>query len=65
MTEAMHVVLIVEDDTAIQNILSMLFEGQGFRVVVADTAGRGERDSRQHRPDIVLVDLGLPDRDGG
>jgi two-component system KDP operon response regulator KdpE len=64
MTEAMHLVLIVEDDVAIQNILSMLFEAQGFRVVVADTADRGERDSRQHRPDMVLVDLGLPDRDG-
>jgi len=64
MTEAMHVVLIVEDDQAIQNILRMLFEGNGFRVVVAGTAARGEHDARLHRPDIVLVDLGLPDRDG-
>lgn len=64
MTEAMHVVLIVEDDSAIQNILRMLFESNGFRVVVAGTAARGETDARLHRPDIVLVDLGLPDRDG-
>jgi two-component system KDP operon response regulator KdpE len=64
MTEAMHVVLIVEDDQAIQNILRMLFESNGFRVVVAGTAARGEHDARLHRPDIVLVDLGLPDRDG-
>jgi two-component system KDP operon response regulator KdpE len=60
----MHVVLIVEDDQAIQNILRMLFESNGFRVVVAGTAARGEHDARLHRPDIVLVDLGLPDRDG-
>jgi two-component system KDP operon response regulator KdpE len=64
MTDAMHLVLIVEDDAAIQNVLTILFEAHGFRVVVADTAGRGELDARLHRPDAVLVDLGLPDRDG-
>jgi two-component system KDP operon response regulator KdpE len=64
MTEAMHLVLIIEDDAAIQQILRLLFEGNGFRVVIADTAGRGENDARLHRPDAVVVDLGLPDRDG-
>jgi two-component system KDP operon response regulator KdpE len=64
MTEAMHVVLIVEDDPALQNILRLLFEANGFRVVVAGTAARGEQDAKLHRPDIALVDLGLPDRDG-
>src|SRR6202044_3253851 len=64
MTEAMHLVLVFEDDQAIQNILRMLFEANGFRVVIAETAARGEQDARLHRPDIVLVDLGLPDRDG-
>ncbi len=64
MTDAMHLVSIVEDDHAIQKILSMLFEANGFRVVLADTAERGERDAKLHRPDVVLVDLGLPDRDG-
>jgi two-component system, OmpR family, KDP operon response regulator KdpE len=64
MTEAMHLVLIIEDDKAIQNVLSMLFETNGFRVVVADTAARGEHDARLHRADVVLIDLGLPDRDG-
>ena len=64
MTEAMHLVLIVEDDQALQSVLRTLFEANGFRVVVAGTAARGELDARLHRPDIVLVDLGLPDRDG-
>src|ERR1700723_3442174 len=60
----MHLVLIFEDDQAIQNVLRMLFEANGFRVVIADTAARGEHDARLHRPDVIVVDLGLPDRDG-
>jgi two-component system KDP operon response regulator KdpE len=42
----------------------MLFEANGFRVIIADTAARGEQDARLYRPDVVLVDLGLPDLDG-
>src|SRR6202043_363430 len=64
MTEAMHLVLIFEDDQAIQSILRMLFEANGFRVVIAATAARGEQDARLNRPDVVIVDLGLPDGDG-
>jgi two-component system KDP operon response regulator KdpE len=64
VTEAMHLVLIFEDDEGIQNILRMLFEANGFRVIIADTAARGEKDARLFRPDVVLVDLGLPDLDG-
>ena len=64
MTDAMHLILIVEDDPGIQNVLRMLFEANGFRVVLSGTAARGAIDARLHRPDIVVVDLGLPDRDG-
>jgi two-component system, OmpR family, KDP operon response regulator KdpE len=64
MTDAMHVALIFEDDEGIQNVLRMLFEANGFRVIIADTAARGEQDARTFRPDVVVVDLGLPDRDG-
>jgi two-component system KDP operon response regulator KdpE len=64
MTDNMHLILVVEDDQAIQNVLRMLFEANGFRVVASGTAARGETDARLHRPDIVVVDLGLPDGDG-
>ncbi len=64
MTQAMHVVLIVEDDQAIQSVLRMLFEGSGFRVVIAETAARGQQAARLHRPDVAIVDLALPDMDG-
>jgi two-component system, OmpR family, KDP operon response regulator KdpE len=64
MTVAMHIVLIIEDDAALRSILGMLFEERGFRVVIAETAARGQLAARLHRPDIVIVDLGLPDGDG-
>ena len=64
MTQAMHLVLIVEDDPAISGILRMLFELNHCRVVTADTCERALREVQSHRPDICLVDLGLPDRDG-
>src|SRR5580698_10332140 len=64
MTEAMHLVLIVEDDPALQSVLRTLFEANRYRVVTADFALGGIRDARLHNPDVVIVDLGLPDRDG-
>jgi two-component system KDP operon response regulator KdpE len=64
MTEAMHLVLIVEDDPALQSVLRTLFEANGYRVVAAAIAASGIRDARLYNPDAVIVDLGLPDRDG-
>lgn len=64
MTQAMFLVLVVEDDAGIRSVLRTLLESQNYRVVEADTAGRGISEARNHRPDLVLVDLGLPDQDG-
>jgi two-component system KDP operon response regulator KdpE len=60
----MHRVLVVEDDPGIRNVVRVLLESQGFRVVEADTAARAAIEARTHKPDLVLVDLGLPDQDG-
>ena len=64
MTEAMHQVLIVEDDPALQSVLRMFFEANGYRVVATSFALGGIRDARLYNPEVVIVDLGLPDRDG-
>ena len=64
MTLGMHLALVVEDDTAAQRVLRMMLEANGFRVAVADCCVRGDRDARSQRPDIAIVDLGLPDFDG-
>jgi two-component system KDP operon response regulator KdpE len=64
MTEAMHLALIVEDDPALQSVLRTLFEANGYRIVVTGTASGGSHDARVYNPDVVIVDLGLPDLDG-
>jgi two-component system KDP operon response regulator KdpE len=60
----MCVVLIVEDDPGIQDVLRFLAEANDMRVVVADTCTTAIREAESHRPDLAIVDLGLPDRDG-
>jgi two-component system KDP operon response regulator KdpE len=64
LTDAMHQVLVVEDEPAIRNVLAVLLEAEGYRVIEADTALRAEIESRSHKPDLLLIDLGLPDSDG-
>ena len=64
MIRAMHRILVIEDDPAIRKVLTMLFETNGFRVVAADTCELGVRQAQSHRPDVCIVDLNLPDRDG-
>ncbi len=64
MTRAMHVVLIVEDDEGICDVVRILAEANGLRAVVAGTCDLALREARSHRPDVAIVDLGLPDRDG-
>lgn len=64
MTQAMHQILVIEDEPAIRNVLRVLLEAEGYRFVEADTAVRAEIEARSHKPDLLLVDLGLPDGDG-
>jgi two-component system KDP operon response regulator KdpE len=64
MTRAMHRILVVEGDPAGRKVLTMLFETNGFRVVAADTCELGIHQAQSHGPDVCIVDLGLPDRDG-
>jgi two-component system KDP operon response regulator KdpE len=64
VTKAMHQVLVVEDESDIRGILRVLLEAQEYRVVEAETAKRAEIEARSHKPDLLLVDLGLPDGDG-
>ncbi len=64
MTRAMHLILVIDDDSGIRNVLRVLLEACDYRVVEADGARRGIVEARSHKPDLLLVDLGLPDGDG-
>lgn len=64
MTQATHQILIIEDEPAIRDVLRVLLGKEGYLITEADTAARAEVEARTHKPDLLLVDLGLPDADG-
>jgi two-component system, OmpR family, KDP operon response regulator KdpE len=64
VTLAMHQVLVIEDDAGIRDVLRAMLGAARYRVVDAETAARGEIEAQTHKPDLLIVDLGLPDRDG-
>ena len=57
-------VLIVEDEQAIRRFLRIALEAEGLRVHDADTLQRGLLEAATRKPDLVILDLGLPDGDG-
>jgi two-component system KDP operon response regulator KdpE len=57
-------VLVIEDDAAMRRFLRTGLPPAGFGVVEATTGGEGLALAMQYVPDVVLVDLGLPDLDG-
>jgi two-component system, OmpR family, KDP operon response regulator KdpE len=64
MTRAMHQILVIEDEPQIRAVLKTLLEAEAYRIIEADTVQRGEQEARTHRPDLLVVDLGLPDGSG-
>lgn len=57
-------ILVVDDEPPIRRFLRTSLVGQGYRVVEAATGGEALTRIRSDRPDIVILDLGLPDVDG-
>lgn len=57
-------VLIVEDEQAIRRFLRTALEAEGLRVHEAETLQRGLIEAATRKPDLVILDLGLPDGDG-
>lgn len=64
MTHAQYRVLVVEDEPNIRSILCTLLQTANYRITEAETGARGEIEARSHKPDLLIVDLGLPDMDG-
>lgn len=57
-------ILVIEDDRSIRNLLRIALEGNGYRCDTAETGSAGIALCASNNPDIVLLDLGLPDIDG-
>ncbi|ABU77885.1 two-component system response regulator KdpE [Cronobacter sakazakii] len=57
-------VLIVEDEKEIRRFLRTALESEGLRVYDAETLQRGLIEAATRKPDLVILDLGLPDGDG-
>ena len=64
MSEQGPLVLIVEDEAPLRRFLRAALVAQGYRLVEAENATEGLQRATEHNPDIVLLDLGLPDGDG-
>ena len=57
-------VVVVEDEPQIRRFVRTSLESEGCVVAEADTAARGLVEAGTRKPDLVILDLGLPDRDG-
>ncbi len=57
-------VLLVEDEIQMRRFLKVALESDGYRFVETGTAGEGLSQAATRNPDVVLLDLGLPDMDG-
>jgi len=57
-------ILIIDDDPDLLNVCSVGLEAFGHLVRTAETGGEGLTEAAIHAPDVVVLDLGLPDLDG-
>src|SRR5512147_2104098 len=64
MTTPSPLVLVVEDEMQIRRFVRAALEGEGCRVAEAETLRQGLIDAGTRKPDLVILDLGLPDGDG-
>lgn len=57
-------ILVVEDDTSVRNLIRTTLKAHGYRFLLAANGATALMEASSHNPDIVLLDLGLPDMDG-
>ena len=64
MSAPRHNVVVIEDDPQIRRFLRTVLPADGFDVHEAETGERGLVEAATRKPDLVILDLGLPDLDG-
>ena len=64
MAEPAPVAILIEDERQIRRFVRTALEAEGWSVHEAETMRQGLTDARSRRPDLIILDLGLPDGDG-
>ncbi len=64
MSEPTATVIVIEDEPKIRRFVRMSLESEGFQVFEADSVKRGLIEAGTRKPDMAVLDLGLPDGDG-
>ena len=64
MAQNRYRVLVVEDEGNILSFMATMLEAKDYQVLTARTAAEGMLLFRSHNPDLMILDLGLPDGDG-
>ena len=64
MTDPNPLILVIEDEVQMRRFLRASLTSNGYQVVETDTASDGLAQAAARNPDLVLLDLGLPDQDG-
>src|SRR5271154_2977984 len=64
MAEPLPIAILVEDERQIRRFVRTALEAEGWNVHEADTFRQGLTDAATRRPDLIVLDLGLPDGDG-
>lgn len=57
-------ILVVEDDRPVSNLITATLQIQNYRFITAKNGASAVMEAASHQPDIILLDLGLPDMDG-
>ena len=57
-------ILVVDDEVGIRELLSEILADEGHQVTLAESAGEARRERERQRPDLVLLDIWMPDTDG-
>ena len=60
----MQQILVVDDEVGIRELLSEILRDEGYQVRLAENAGQARAQRAQSRPDLVLLDIWMPDTDG-
>ena len=64
MSNNKYKILVIEDESNIRSFIQTVLETNGYQVLTASTCGQGTMMFSSHIPDMVILDLGLPDKDG-